>query len=42
MSKLKVFADILRPCGTTILLVLIVFIVPGITPAKFISRSETF
>ena len=29
MSKLKVFADILRPFGTTILLVLIVFIVPG-------------
>ena len=33
--KQKVFADILRPCGATILLVLIVLIVPGKTPANF-------
>ena len=34
--KQKIFADILRPCGTTIRHVLIVFIVPGKTPAKFV------
>ena len=34
--KQKIFADILRSCGTTIRHVLIVFIVPGKTPAKFV------
>ena len=34
--KQKVFADILRPCETTIRHVLIVIIVPGKTPAKFV------
>ena len=34
--KQKFFADILRSCGTTIHHVLIVFIVPGKTPAKFV------
>ena len=36
MSQTKDFADILRSCGTTIRHVLIVFIVPGKTPPKFV------
>ena len=34
--KQEIFADILRPCETTIRHVLIVFIVSGKTPAKFV------
>ena len=36
MSQTKIFAGILRPCETTIRHVLIVFIVSGKTPAKFV------